>query len=172
MREEFGRDHDHVRLVGQDNLRRYLPIGDLRVRVHPADTAFEVFARVCAAKAAGNRVTVRVPYDFASPILEALDGLTETWGAQVEFLEESDDDLASAVALHQTERVRYAARERVPEPVLRAVGDTGAYVASSAVLGVGQIELLWYLREQSISIDYHRYGNLGSRGDEFRAEVM
>jgi RHH-type proline utilization regulon transcriptional repressor/proline dehydrogenase/delta 1-pyrroline-5-carboxylate dehydrogenase len=30
---------------------------------------------------------------------------------------------------------------------------------------------LWYLREQSISTDYHRYGNLGSRADEARADV-
>jgi RHH-type proline utilization regulon transcriptional repressor/proline dehydrogenase/delta 1-pyrroline-5-carboxylate dehydrogenase len=172
LREEFGRDHDHFCLVGQDNLRRYLPIGDLRVRVHAADTAFEVFARVCAAKAARNRVTVSVPAGFVSPALEALERLTETWGAQVEFVEESDEELAHVVAEHQTERVRYAARERVPLRVLRAVGDTGVFVAHSAVLAVGRIELLWYLREQSISIDYHRYGNLVSRGAEERAEVM
>jgi RHH-type proline utilization regulon transcriptional repressor/proline dehydrogenase/delta 1-pyrroline-5-carboxylate dehydrogenase len=32
--------------------------------------------------------------------------------------------------------------------------------------------MLWYLREQSISVDYHRYGNLGNRADEPRAEVL
>jgi RHH-type proline utilization regulon transcriptional repressor/proline dehydrogenase/delta 1-pyrroline-5-carboxylate dehydrogenase len=32
--------------------------------------------------------------------------------------------------------------------------------------------MLWYLREQSISVDYHRYGNLGNRADESRAEVL
>jgi RHH-type proline utilization regulon transcriptional repressor/proline dehydrogenase/delta 1-pyrroline-5-carboxylate dehydrogenase len=31
---------------------------------------------------------------------------------------------------------------------------------------------LWYVREQSISTDYHRYGNLGMRADEVRAEVL
>ena len=30
-------------------------------------------------------------------------------------------------------------------------------------LSEGRIEMLLYLREQSISIDYHRYGNLGER---------
>ena len=30
MREEFGRQHDHFRLVGQDNFRRYLPVRRLR----------------------------------------------------------------------------------------------------------------------------------------------
>ena len=36
------------------------------------------------------------------------------------------------------------------------------------VLAAGRIELLWYLREQSISWDYHRYGNLGERANERR----
>jgi RHH-type proline utilization regulon transcriptional repressor/proline dehydrogenase/delta 1-pyrroline-5-carboxylate dehydrogenase len=40
------------------------------------------------------------------------------------------------------------------------------------MLGVGRIELLHYLREQSLSVDYHRYGNLGARGDEGRAPVL
>ena len=61
VREEFGTEHDHFRLVGQDNLRGYLPVRELRVRVHPDDTVFEIFARVCAARAVGCRVTVSVP---------------------------------------------------------------------------------------------------------------
>jgi RHH-type proline utilization regulon transcriptional repressor/proline dehydrogenase/delta 1-pyrroline-5-carboxylate dehydrogenase len=40
------------------------------------------------------------------------------------------------------------------------------------VLAHGRIELLRYLREQSISHDYHRYGNLGARAGEARAVTM
>ena len=36
----------------------------------------------------------------------------------------------------------------------------------------GRIELLWYVREQSVSTSYHRYGNLGQRADEERAEPL
>jgi len=32
--------------------------------------------------------------------------------------------------------------------------------------------LLWYVVEQSISFDYHRYGNLGPRSTEKRAETL
>ena len=32
----------------------------------------------------------------------------------------------------------------------------------------GRVELMWYVREQSVCVDYHRYGNLGARGDESR----
>jgi RHH-type proline utilization regulon transcriptional repressor/proline dehydrogenase/delta 1-pyrroline-5-carboxylate dehydrogenase len=37
-------------------------------------------------------------------------------------------------------------------------------VADEPVLPIGRLELLHYLREQTISSDYHRYGNLGVRG--------
>ena len=69
--------------------------------------------------------------------------------------------------LVRTRRVRFVMPERVPEIVFRAAAASGVYLARAPVLVQGRVELLWYLREQSISIDYHRYGNLGIReGDE------
>src|SRR5262249_11174867 len=53
MREEFSQAHDHFRLLGEDNFRRYLPLREVRVRVQAADSLFEIFARACAAQAAG-----------------------------------------------------------------------------------------------------------------------
>jgi acyl-CoA reductase-like NAD-dependent aldehyde dehydrogenase len=44
-------------------------------------------------------------------------------------------------------------------------------VSRQPVLAEGRIELLWYLTEQSISHDYHRYGNLGARTTEPRRPV-
>jgi RHH-type proline utilization regulon transcriptional repressor/proline dehydrogenase/delta 1-pyrroline-5-carboxylate dehydrogenase len=55
--------------------------------------------------------------------------------------------------------------------VLRAGNAANGCVVSVPVSAEGRLELLWYLREQSISTDYHRYGNLGMRADEPRAEV-
>ena len=60
QRDEFGKEHDHFKLVGQDNVRRYLPFENVRVRVHADDSAFEIFTRVIAAHVAGCRVTVSV----------------------------------------------------------------------------------------------------------------
>ena len=53
----------------------------------------------------------------------------------------------------------------------RAIGDSGIYIADAPVLVEGRIELLWYLTEQSVSHDYHRYGNLGTRAGEERRPV-
>ncbi len=171
-REEFGVEHDHFRLVGQDNIRRYRPIGSVRVRVHLEDSLFEIIARVCAAKVTRNRVVVSVPPRTESSALSLLHKFTEHWAAAIEFVEESDGELAVAIRGGQTDRVRYAARDRVPKVVWEASAETGIFVATAPVLAEGRVELLWYAREQSISNDYHRYGNLGGRAGEPRSEVL
>ncbi len=172
VREEFAREHDHFKLLGQHNLRRYLPVSPLRIRVHGDDTPFELCARVGAARAAGCRITVSAAPGVDPPGLETLERLTETWGGAVEFVEETDAALVEAIAAGQIERLRYAAPERIPTQVLVAANARGVHVARAPVLSEGRIELLWYLREQSISHDYHRYGNLGEQGVEGRGEVV
>ncbi|MEM9188885.1 MAG: proline dehydrogenase family protein [Myxococcota bacterium] len=171
FQREFGGEHDPTKLVGQDNVRRYLPADALRIRVHPQDSAFDVIARVAAARRVGCRTTVSYPPNLESPAITFLDRITESWGAHVEFVEESDDALVEVVRDQQADRLRYAQRSRVPVAVRQAIGTSGIYIADAPVLAEGRIELLWYLKEQSISHDYHRYGNLGSRVDEARRPV-
>ncbi|MEZ4447460.1 MAG: aldehyde dehydrogenase family protein [Polyangiaceae bacterium] len=170
QRDELGVAHDHQRLVGQDNFRRYLPCRHMRVRVHADDTPFEIVARVAAARTAGCQVIVSRPPGLKSAVVDWLDEVTESWGAAIEFVEEDDAALAEVIKRRMTDRVRYAG-PRAPEVVLRAVGETGIYVSRAPVLVEGRVELLWYIEEQSISHDYHRYGNLGHRQDEERSPV-
>jgi RHH-type proline utilization regulon transcriptional repressor/proline dehydrogenase/delta 1-pyrroline-5-carboxylate dehydrogenase len=170
---EFARAHDHFKLLGQDNFRRYLPFSELRVRLAPSDTFFDIFARACAARVTGARVVVSTPPGFNSAPVRLLDELTDTWAAAIEFLEETDEQLAGnikAMPPHADERVRYAAPDRVPELVRAAAASAGVYLADEPVRSEGRVELLWYLREQSVSDDYHRYGNLGRRAGEARRE--
>jgi RHH-type proline utilization regulon transcriptional repressor/proline dehydrogenase/delta 1-pyrroline-5-carboxylate dehydrogenase len=170
QRDEFGQEHDHFLLVGQDNVRRYLPFENVRVRVHADDSAFEIFSRVIAAHIAGCRVTVSAPGKL--PAVSLLEELTESWAGAIEFVEETDGQLAAAIRGYQTDRVRFAAPDRAPVTVLQAGGEAGGCVISTPVSGEGRLEMLWYLREQSVSTDYHRYGNLGIRATEKRAEVL
>ncbi len=169
-RDEFSKEHDHFKLVGQDNARRYLPFANVRVRVHADDSAFEIYTRVCAAHLAGCRVIVS--FASASPVISQLEELTESWAGAIEFVEESDEQLTAAIRAGQTDRVRFAAPDRVPPVVLQAGNEAGACVVSTPVSAEGRLEMLWYLREQSVSTDYHRYGNLGLRAEEPRAEVL
>lgn len=163
MQEEFGGEHDRHQLVGQDNLRRYRPVPLLDVRVHAEDTTFEVLARICAAKLARCRVRVTARPGAHSELLRLMWELTELWAGRIEFLEESDEALVARMQQNQTDRIRYAGEDKVPDLVRNASAESGIYLAAEPVRLHGRIELLWYLREQSLSFDYHRYGNLGGR---------
>ena len=132
---------------------------------------FDVVCRACAAHVTGARVIVSSAPNAGSAAVSLLDELTDSWAAAIEFVEESDEELAELIRSypdHSPERIRYANARRVPELVRRAAAEAGVYIADEPVLAAGRIELLWYLREQSISDDYHRYGNLGGRADEPR----
>ncbi|MBM4357700.1 MAG: proline dehydrogenase family protein, partial [Deltaproteobacteria bacterium] len=168
---EFSVEHDHFKLVGQDNLRRYRPVGRLRIRVHPDDSPFEVLARIAAAYLVGAEVTVSQPPGAPHPTVAALAALTRTWKPPLVVVVESDVQLAEVIRVRGTDRVRFAAPERVPLVVHAAVGDSGIHLARARVLVEGRVELLWYVEEQSVSHDYHRYGNLGVRSDEARRPV-
>jgi RHH-type proline utilization regulon transcriptional repressor/proline dehydrogenase/delta 1-pyrroline-5-carboxylate dehydrogenase len=171
-RDEFGREHDHFRLLGQDNIRRYLPVPVIRVRVHPDDSVFEIYARAVAAHVVGSRTVISVPSGMDSTAVERLENLTESWAGGIEFVRETDEDLVRMMRAGTVGRLRYAHPERVPEALLRASAETGVYIVRTPVLADGRIELIWYLREQSISDNYHRYGNLGEHGAENRAEPL
>lgn len=169
--EEFCLPHDHCSLVGQDNLRRYLPIRELRVRVVDGDSPFSIFARVVAARMVGCAITVSLPHGLDYRSLVRACEASQDWAGVISFIEESDEELAAAITHRQTDRVRYASPDRVPLIVRQAAAETQVYIADAPVSGNGRIELLWYVQEQSISFDYHRYGNLGSRAAEVRSPL-
>jgi RHH-type proline utilization regulon transcriptional repressor/proline dehydrogenase/delta 1-pyrroline-5-carboxylate dehydrogenase len=172
MAAEFDRPHDHFRLVGEDNFRRYLPLREVRVRVHPDDSLFELFVRVAASRTAGCRTVVSTPPELHSPHVKLLDELTDDWAGAIEFVEETDAQLAQALREGQVDRLRYAHPDRVPPPIRIAAAVDGHYLADTPVTPHGRVELLWYFEEQSLSHVYHRYGNLGIRSEEQRAEVL
>ncbi|HEY4414642.1 MAG TPA: bifunctional proline dehydrogenase/L-glutamate gamma-semialdehyde dehydrogenase [Verrucomicrobiae bacterium] len=172
QRDEFGREHDHFKLVGQDNVRRYLPMSEVRIRICANDSLFEVFTQAFAACLAGCRVTVSVPVGSELPLVALLKEVAVGWAKVIGFIEETDEQLAAVIRAGQTQRVRFAAPERVPPTVLSAGNEAGGVIVSVPVASEGRLEMLWYLREQSISTDYHRYGNLGHRSHEKRAEIL
>lgn len=172
---EFSREHDHMRLLGQDNLRRYLPFHEIRVRVESGDTIVETLARVAAARVTGARVILSANLNAAPELIALVDELASEWAGWIEILEESDAELASLIRKfppHCPERIRYAKPAAVPPVIREAASQSGQYIADEPVSLEGRLELLWYLREQSISHDYHRYGNLGGRSGEKRKPVQ
>jgi RHH-type proline utilization regulon transcriptional repressor/proline dehydrogenase/delta 1-pyrroline-5-carboxylate dehydrogenase len=169
--EEFSREHDHFRLLGQDNIRRYLSFPVVCVRITPQDEWFDIVARMAAARVTGARVLASFAPGCPREWHDRLDEWAHARAAGIELVEESDAAVAGRVARSDV-RVRYGGRDRVPAEVRRAAAAAGQWIADVPVVAAGRIELLWYLREQSISFDYHRYGNLGRRAGEVRRPLV
>ncbi|MFW6374127.1 MAG: bifunctional proline dehydrogenase/L-glutamate gamma-semialdehyde dehydrogenase [Thermodesulfobacteriota bacterium] len=160
--QEFYLEKDYFHLRGQDNVMRYLPVGTVLVRVHPEDTLFDVLGRIAAATVARCRLIVGIPKDLNNPVTEFLSGEE---GKRIlrgtRLTRHSDAELIDI--LPDIDRIRYAAPDRVPTAVYEAAAKAGFHIARNPVLMEGRIEMLHYFQEQSISHDYHRYGNLGDR---------
>ena len=170
--QEIRADHDTLRLVGQDNLRRYIPMTHVRIRVGAEDSWLDICARIAAVMAVGGRATLSFALGQHPYWLEVLQELTYDRAGDLEYVEESDEQLASEIRLQQVDRLRYASAADVSSEVRKAADEQFVYVADAPVSPNGRIELLWYVREQSLCVDYHRYGNLGFRSDEERSPVL
>jgi RHH-type proline utilization regulon transcriptional repressor/proline dehydrogenase/delta 1-pyrroline-5-carboxylate dehydrogenase len=160
--QEFERQKDYFHLRGQDNLHRYRPLGAIVTRLHPADSRFDVLARLAATRIAGSVPVISIPIDLENEVTAFLGGtdVREFVRAAV-VRRQSDEALCASMAV--VDRIRFAAPERVPQTILAAAARQGFYIARAPVLMEGRIELIHYYQNQSICDTYHRYGNLGHR---------
>jgi len=146
MEQKFSRQEDYFQLRGQDNILQYLPISRMLIRIHADDSLFETLARIAAARVAGCDFAVSLPEGLVNGVT---DFLQDRYGRGLlkenRVLYQSDQELVAN--LQTLSRIRYAAPERVAEEL------------------EGRLELLHYFRQQSICNNYHRYGNLGTRGE-------
>ncbi len=171
VKEEFGRCYDPLKLLGQDNLRRYLPVPHLRVRlqadVSPTAALIAAAAAVC--------VDCRAVFSFSGgqcpDTVKALGAAMEAWQGRIELLEETDAQLAAAIEAGAVDRLRILSDRYESDEVLAACAQAFVPAIRRPVSSDGRAECLWFVREQSISHDYHRYGNLGARANEPRKET-
>jgi RHH-type proline utilization regulon transcriptional repressor/proline dehydrogenase/delta 1-pyrroline-5-carboxylate dehydrogenase len=159
-------DRDPSKIVGQDNIFRYTPRKKIALRVDHASHPLDALRICAAALTCGAELEVSWSSQEASvtdfnwldliPIFRVVD---ET---EVQFLE----------------RVREGAFQRVrlvhkaSEELHQAAASSFVHIIDAPVLATGRFELLHYLREVSLSIDYHRYGNLGLREGEMRKPIL
>lgn len=89
-------------------------------------------------------------------IIKEISELTRT---PIDILGGSEEEFAHAVPL----RARVRSTKPFSKKILSLLNQKYCIINLSPLLSNGRIELLNYLREVTLSYDYHRYGNLGLR---------
>lgn len=148
-KEEFSTIRDWNKCIGEQNLFRYLPVKSMGLRVLDGDKLADVEKVVVAASTVGAPLTVSI--DPKNPILADVKKL----GTKIK--EESLDSFLKSIPGY--ERIRTLGGE-VPAELWKAAAAADRHVASQRPLNEGRLELINYLKEQSISFEYHRYGSM------------
>lgn len=159
----FAQDHDPSQIIGQDNLLRYRPHKKICFRIQDADTPLNILRVLAAALSCGAQIDLswtpgHTHINISDHIKLHFKNLT--------IHEESSGQFAQRVKEGQYRRVRLISAP--PEALNQAASESATFLDFAPVLSNGRFELLHYLREISFSIDYHRYGNLGTREGESR----
>lgn len=151
----FSHDHDPCAIVGQHNILRYRPHHQMTVRYQERDSLIDLLRVIAAVLTVDCPLTISYSNADLMPLVKA------DWMANTPLLtikEESEEELCARAPA----RVRFISQ---PSQSLRKhLCENFCQIHDAAVLAHGRLELLNYLREISLSIDYHRYGNVPQVG--------
>lgn len=146
---EFAHPRDVNNLYGEQNLFRYLPLSSMILRIRPQDAMADIRLAAKAAAVAGTPLTVSVgPNDKRADEILSFAHCVERQNLW-EFI--------SSMGCY--ERIRTLSPDIEPE-IYQAAAGLNKYIATAPVLPIGRVELLHYLKEQSIAYEYHRYGSI------------
>ena len=172
MDREFSQEHDSVRLVGQDNLRRYRGVRGVTIRVDDQQQTCDALVAALAAVAVRAQVTLSINPAIDAETITLLESPADYVPGLLDPIEETEDDLKERIHAGEVARLRLLDRSGQHIDLLKACGENFVTSIDEPVLQDGRIECLRYLDEQSVSNNYHRYGNLGRRVNEVRREVL
>jgi RHH-type proline utilization regulon transcriptional repressor/proline dehydrogenase/delta 1-pyrroline-5-carboxylate dehydrogenase len=159
----FSKKHDPSNVLGQYNELYYVPQKKMYLRVQDKDTDLDILRVMAAASICGTPLEVsynpgRLQFPASYP-LQQLKLVTQ--------IEESEEQFFARIS--QTSYARIRLLSQPSEFLENGLANLGIVPLRSPLLANGRLELLNYLREVSLSQDYHRYGYiteslLASRG--------
>ena len=145
----YEKEFKHARNIqpkirGEQNVFRYLPLNSMVLRLFGDETLEQVQMVQLAAKTVGTPLTISADADH--PLVKDLKDV------KIEGI------TAFCNSMKQFERVRTISKN-IPDEVFQAAAFCDKYIAQAAPVRNGRIELAHYIKEQSISNEYHRYGS-------------
>lgn len=150
-KDEFSVERDIHNLLGEQNIFRYLPLKNILIRVQENDSLCDVLMTVAATKIA--KTPFKISIDRVNNHTETLKTLL---GENAILLQNENEFIA---AMEKFERIRTCS-DNVSIEVYKKAVKLGLYIAMQKPLVEGRLELLHYVKEQSVTFEYHRYGSI------------
>ena len=152
--EEFSQEKDVCHIYGEENIFRYLPVKNMGFRIQEKDNLADILLVMIAAHTAKTHLSVSISGNnpnlgVITKAIASLTGIKLVIQDETGFIED----------MEQYERIRIASPE-ASDDLYQKAAELGRYVADRKPLIEGRIELLHYLKEQSIAYEYHRYGSV------------
>jgi RHH-type proline utilization regulon transcriptional repressor/proline dehydrogenase/delta 1-pyrroline-5-carboxylate dehydrogenase len=147
---EFGIDHDPAALFCEANVFRYRPLPHVTIRVGPQATPLAVIRVLLAALTAKTDAAVSL-----DPTATAVRDVARAVPGVV-VLTETSEELAARLGTVPSARVRLVGADRISLGGL----EPAVHVDDRPPVLLGRLEVLRYLREQTVSRTLHRFGNV------------
>lgn len=143
-KDQFSQNHDPSALACEHNVLRYRPLPHgVLIRISPTTDAATVAMMGEAARVTGTHVA----FSVSNSTKVAADAIVE-----------SDQTLAARLSLDVCDRLRLLTAVD-PEVRLAALA-AGIQINPTPIAPDGRVELIHWVREQSLSITNHRYGRI------------
>jgi len=160
--KKMKQERDPSKIIGQDNFLRYIPKKNITLRVDCNSNLFDSL-RICAAALTCD-VPLEVSLDQDIPKLSWLNAIPK-----LSVMEETENDFLNRIETGQIKEIRLTTPPTIT--LTNSAALSFCHINAEPAAANGRYELLNYLREMSISYDYHRYGNLGIREGELRTPL-
>lgn len=156
-------DRDPSKIVGQDNFFRYLPRTRVALRLTKDTSPLHMLRTLAAALTVGAQFEFSWMHYPKQPNWRDLTTL-------IPMTEENEEQFLARLSQGSWNRVRLVGTPS--SQLYEAAAASSTHLIHIPVLANGRYELLHYLREVALSVDYHRYGNLGLREGELRHPIL
>lgn len=152
MEKEFSQEFVTDHLVGESDTFRYLPIRKMAFLVQSDDKLCDIFMILAAAKIIKAGLKISISKDNSK-----LEILKKSVGKDFKIIEQSEQEFI--MEMDNYERIRTCS-DSLTEKYYKKAAKTGKYIIFAKPIAEGRIELLHYVKEQSIAFEYHRYGSI------------
>ncbi len=158
--QEFAKERDVCHIYGEYNYFRYLPLKKVAIRVQEDDNLCDILLTVQAAITAKTPVTISIA-DNDSKLKTLEKAVNIVHGASM-IIQNEDLFIAD---MDKYERIRTCSAN-LSDAIYQKAAKLGKHIATVKPLAEGRLEILHYVKEQSIAHEYHRYGSIFGEEDK------